>query len=132
MASPRQARPAQSGTPTTLSEGRPSAIGTTGPCSGAVIARKPSFTEHKEVGYAVARPVRFAEPDQCDLGSPVLLAKIFPFPADPNQLYIPSVLSHRGAFRDRHGRGVGCGGRGSVGHGLDGRAGFPVSDREAC
>jgi hypothetical protein len=53
---------------------------------------------------AFARSGRFVEPDQRDLGGPVLFAKIFPFTADPNQLYIPSVLSHRGAFRDRHGR----------------------------
>ena len=33
--------------------------------------------------------MRFVEPDQRDLGSPVLFAKIFPFTADPNQLYIP-------------------------------------------
>jgi hypothetical protein len=34
-----------------------------------------------------------------------------------------AVLSSRGAYRDRHGRGVGCGGRGSVGARRDGRAG---------
>jgi hypothetical protein len=27
-----------------------------------------------------------------------------------------AIPSHRGAARDRHGRGAGCGGRGSVGH----------------
>src|SRR5712664_4122412 len=30
----------------------------------------------------------------------------------------------RGAYRDRHGRGEGCGGRGSVLRAMDGRAGF--------
>jgi hypothetical protein len=30
----------------------------------------------------------------------------------PNQNYILAVPSHRGATRDRHGRGAGCGGRG--------------------
>jgi len=29
-------------------------------------------------------------------------------------LWIPTVSSHRGAYRDRHERGAGCGGRGSV------------------
>ena len=29
-------------------------------------------------------------------------------------LLIPTVPPHRGAYRDRHGRGEGCGGRGSV------------------
>src|SRR5882672_1866336 len=29
-------------------------------------------------------------------------------------LRIPTVPPHRGAYRDRHGRGEGCGGRGSV------------------
>ena len=39
----------------------------------------------------------------CPVQSP--LAKIFPFPFDPNHLYIPSHPGpHRGAFRDRHGR----------------------------
>jgi hypothetical protein len=37
------------------------------------------------------------------------------FPDDPNQSYIHLVPSHRGAYRDRHGRGTGCGGRGSIG-----------------
>jgi len=40
-----------------------------------------------------------------------------------------SVPPHRGAFRDRHGRGAGCGGRGGVGQVRDGRAGSPVSDQ---
>src|SRR5260221_1971456 len=34
----------------------------------------------------------------------------------------------RGAFRERHGRGEGCGGRGSVLRAMDGRAGW----RKAC
>jgi hypothetical protein len=40
------------------------------------------------------------------------LSKIFPFTPDPNQIYISAVPSHRGAYRDRHGRGAGCSGRG--------------------
>ena len=39
-------------------------------------------------------------------------AKIFQFPFDPNHLHIPRrPVPPRGAFRDRHGRGAGCGGR---------------------
>jgi hypothetical protein len=34
-----------------------------------------------------------------------------------------AVSPHRGAYRDRHGRGVGCDGRGSVGRVRDGGAG---------
>jgi hypothetical protein len=46
-------------------------------------------------------------------------SKIFGFAATPNQIYIrrrPAPL--RGAFRERHGRGAGCGGRDGA---LDGR-----------
>ena len=57
----------------------------------------------------------FVETIQADASSPVLSAKIFLFPPDPNQIYIPHVLPHKGAYRDRHGRGVGCGGRDGVG-----------------
>jgi hypothetical protein len=44
-----------------------------------------------------------------------------------------AVSSHRGAYRDRHGRGMGCGGRGSVGHvrGSQGELNL-VSGRRAC
>jgi hypothetical protein len=31
------------------------------------------------------KPFDFVEPDQPDLGCPVLFPKIFPFPPDPNQ-----------------------------------------------
>src|ERR1700687_5515321 len=46
---------------------------------------------------------------------PAPFAKIFPFRPDPNQMHIhcrpvPTI----GAFRDRHERGAGCGGRESV------------------
>ena len=40
----------------------------------------------------VARIREFVEPDQRDAGSPVLFAKIFPFPPDPNQIYKPRRL----------------------------------------
>src|SRR5437667_12779880 len=45
---------------------------------------------------------------------PAPFAKRFCFRPDPNQMHIQAVLSHRGAARDRHGRGAGCGGRESV------------------
>jgi hypothetical protein len=45
----------------------------------------------------------------------------------------PAVPPHRGAYRDRHGRGMGCGGRGSVWHvrGSQGELNL-VSGRRAC
>ena len=52
-------------------------------------------------------------PNRC----PALFENIFCFSEDPNHLYIhsgPSTL--RGAYRDRHGRGAECGGRGGVRH----------------
>src|SRR5438477_639623 len=63
-------------------------------------ATQPTWRDAKSlaqpsVSACPARSGRFVEPDQSDAGSPVLFAKIFPFVADPNQLYIPSVLSHR-------------------------------------
>jgi len=47
-------------------------------------------------------------------------------------LLIPTVPPHRGAYRDRHGRGEGCGGRGSVlrATGLQGGSMRPVSDQQ--
>src|ERR1700684_1178252 len=55
-----------------------------------------------------ARSTQFVEPDQSDLGRPVLFAKIFRFTFDPNHLHIPRHPGpHKGAFRDRHGRRVG-------------------------
>ena len=43
-----------------------------------------------------------------------LLQKYFPSRLTQITSLIRPVLSHRGAYRDRHGRGMGCGGRGSV------------------
>jgi hypothetical protein len=46
---------------------------------------------------------------------PASLTKIFPFSADPNHRLIPlHLVPTRGAARDRHERGTGCGGRGSA------------------
>ena len=45
---------------------------------------------------------------QFDLGRPVPLAKIFAFSFDPNHFTVLRIpAQHRGAFRDRHERGVG-------------------------
>jgi hypothetical protein len=66
-------------------------------------------------GLGFARAGKILLHDQRDSTSPVLFEKIFPFPPHPNQLHIPAVPSPTGAYRDRHGRGAGCGGRGSVG-----------------
>src|ERR1700677_4936260 len=55
-----------------------------------------------------ARSTQFVEPDQSDLGRPVLCAKIFRFTFDPNHLHISRHPGpHKGAFRDRHERRVG-------------------------
>ena len=43
------------------------------------------------------------------------LRKYFRFRLTQITFISAAVPSHRGAYRDRHGRGVGCGGRGSVG-----------------
>jgi hypothetical protein len=63
----------------------------------------------------VARTRRFVVLSQADLGRPVPSAKIFRFTRRANHLY-KFAPSHptRGAYHDRHERGVGCGGRGSV------------------
>ena len=61
------------------------------------------------------------------------LQKYFGFRLTQIRCISLTVPSHRGAYHDRHERGAGCGGRGSVGHVRGGRAGFkPVSDRTAC
>ena len=66
-----------------------------------------------------ARAARFVEPDQADANSPVLLAKIFLFPLDPNQIYKPRhPVPLEGRIARRHERGAGCGGRGSVGRAI--------------
>jgi hypothetical protein len=68
-------------------------------------------------GYGIARIAEFVETDQSDSPCPVPFPKRFPFPLDPNQIYKPRrLVPQRGAYRDRHERGAGCGGRGSVGH----------------
>ena len=55
---------------------------------------------------------QFREADQRDLGGPASPAKITRFLITPNQWFLPGCpVSTRGAFRDRHGRGMGCGGR---------------------
>src|SRR5258708_24413700 len=49
------------------------------------------------------------------LSSPIF--KNISVPALPKSLLYPQPSRpERGAYRDRHGRGAGCGGRGSVGH----------------
>ena len=42
------------------------------------------------------------------------LQKYFASPLTQISSMTPDVLTHRGAYRDRHGRGMGCGGRGSA------------------
>ncbi len=64
-------------------------------------------------GYRPAPKQKIREQIQADLGRPVPFAKIYRFARTPNHLYIPRrLVPLRGAARDRHGRGAGCGGRG--------------------
>jgi hypothetical protein len=66
---------------------------------------------------------------QGDLGRPAPLKEIFRFLCRANQFYqLAPSQPERGAFRDRHERGMGCGGRDSVGAQGDRRAEF----RERC
>src|SRR5260370_40279374 len=66
------------------------------------------------------------------LSSP--LCKNIPVPALPKSLlYRQPSHPTRGAYRDRHGRGAGCGGRGSVGHVGESQGEMNlVSDKTAC
>jgi hypothetical protein len=58
-------------------------------------------------------------------GCLALVAKIFLFPPDPNHFYNPRhPVPIRGALAIVTNVGAGCGGRGSVGHARDRRAGF--------
>jgi hypothetical protein len=71
----------------------------------------------------LARTAEFVETDQSDLPDgqisdlPVqpCCQKYFRFRLAQIKSISPAVSSHTGAYRDRHGRGAGCGGRGSVG-----------------
>jgi hypothetical protein len=66
---------------------------------------------------------------QRDLGRPAPLKEIFRFLCRANQFYqLAPSQPERGAFRDRHERGMRCGGRDSVGAQGDRRAEF----RERC
>ena len=65
-----------------------------------------------------ARKLRIALRFQADLGRPVPLEKIFRWSRRANQRYQLAPSHPRGgADRDRHERGMGCDGRGSVGRG---------------
>jgi hypothetical protein len=83
-------------------------------------------------GNRVARKIQFAERIQSDLGRPAVLANIFRFPITPNQWFFPCCpVSARGAFRDRHEREMGCGGRDSVGA-QDGRRVVDPHERQSA
>jgi hypothetical protein len=64
-------------------------------------------------GLSGALKQQFSQVNQRDLGRPVLAGKIKRFALTPNHPHLP-LWSHpgRGAYRDRHERGVRCGGRG--------------------
>ena len=82
---------------------------------------------------AAARKLRFAEQIQSDLGRPVVYAKIYFFPLAPNQWLLRRCpASTRGAYRDRHERGAGCGGRGSVRRGGSSQGELNLMSDERC
>jgi hypothetical protein len=76
----------------------------------------------------VARKRQFDQPFQGDLGRPVSVAKIFRLTCRANQFYqLARLVSARGAYRDRHERGMGCGGRDGVGAKVAAGQVYPVS-----
>jgi hypothetical protein len=92
--------------------------------------------------HAAAPPFRFAPAGDLPVGrrSDFPVESYFGFSEKYFCSHLPQIRSrtfrippHRGAYRDRHGRGEGCGGRGSVlrAMGLQGRSMRPVSDYQA-
>jgi hypothetical protein len=72
-----------------------------------------------------ARKIQFAEHFQPDLDRPVCSTNINRFPLTPNQWLFPRCpVSTRGAYRDRHEREAGCGGRSSVGAQMESQGKF--------
>ena len=72
-----------------------------------------------------AQTARFVETDQFDSTSPVLFAKRYPFPFDPNQIYIPRrSVPQRGVSRSSRTRDGMRWTRQRLSVGRDGRAGF--------
>src|SRR5258705_10599135 len=84
------------------------------------------FGKHQATGpKTAARKRRFAQPFQPDLGRPAALAKIFRLTCRANQFYqLARLVPARGAYRDRHERGMGCGGRESAGAQMESQARF--------
>jgi hypothetical protein len=72
-----------------------------------------------------ARKLKFAQPFQRDLGRPAALSKIFRLTCRANQFYqLARLVPARGAYRDRHERGMGCGGRDGVGAQMESQGRF--------
>ena len=68
---------------------------------------------------------------QADLGCPVPLAKNIPLsPSGKSPLPARAIPSPKRGVRDRHERGMGCGGRGSVGRGRLVRRAVSVSEQQ--
>ena len=83
--------------------------------------------------FAAALKRRIVEAVQSDLPCPVCFAKDSCFRQAQIQPISPPSRPGRGAYRDRHERGAGCGGRGSVGRETEsqGEASRLVSDQPA-
>ncbi len=75
-------------------------------------------------------PINLSQQSQRDLGRPVLPLKNISLPSSgKSTLSARPVSPHQeGRIASRHGRGVGCGGRGSVGHAMNSRA----DERRRC
>ena len=102
-----------------------------------------AFDKPEKCGYPTRKPGAFASrverlgllicPSGCLLTGVSSLISDFPknisVPTHPkSDLELFASHPTRGAYRDRHGRGEGCGGRGSVLRAMDCRAGW----RKAC
>ena len=77
----------------------------------AVFLRKIRLLPHPDHIREFSPKGCFVEADQRDLVCPLPFAKIFPFLSKANHFISRAVSLLKGAYRDRHGRGAGCGGR---------------------
>src|SRR5437763_2630497 len=77
----------------------------------AVFLRKIRLLPHPDHIREFSPKGCFVEADQRDLVCPLPFAKIFPFLSKANHFISRAVSLLKGAYRDRHERGAGCGGR---------------------
>jgi hypothetical protein len=104
------------------------------PCSFFLLEQisfRAEFSHHSFFQRCIARTAEFTELDQSDFPCPVPFAKIFLFPPDPNQIYIPRrLVPSRGVSRSSRTRGgMRWTRQRRARGGMAGRASRPVSDR---